>query len=247
MRAGSAVAISIALYPLILTAMLAANFPGEEGSAVALKIGVEDFPATVRICPEEPLEEDVAWAVEEWNRAFKAYDTPLRMEVAADDCLARVKPTYTPLGGEFGGQMDWVPREGVNVSALNPEEVSFRMFEIQITVWAVEDRTLRRAIILHELGHAILLGHIEGYKGPGPRPVMSAEMSARNPTAKVTDMDAYYARFRHSPFCKTYGCGKIHIRMVNPVYASTIATLTSAGIAGVLTRWRRGEGGSGAD
>ena len=236
MELGKALAASLVAHPFILLAILVANFPGEEA---VMHVGdpiLPDTPSMFRICPEPPLEEDVEWAVNEWNRAFKAYGVPIRLQVASDNCTARVKPTDSPLQGEFGGTVEVPPREGVDPSTVKPYEIRFWMLgEFQVTVWAAENAGLRRAIILHELGHVLFLGHIYDYRGFGPRPVMMDQIDPDNPTTQVTDMDAYLAWLKYS-FCREKACGLIHVRMVNPVIGSSVAVSVSAAMAAVLVK-----------
>jgi hypothetical protein len=232
MELTKALITSLIAHPFLVVAMLMANFPGEEAVLhVGSTIVPPDTPNVFRVCPEKALEEDLTWAVDEWNRALKHYDVPVRMEVVDHDCIIRVKPSDKPLAGEFGGAVEISPKEGVNTS----EPIRFSMFkEILVTVWVADDPSLRRAIILHELGHALLLGHILDYKGPGPRPVMAVELDVNNPTTYVTEMDAYLAWLTHS-FCRQKACGLMYVKMPNPVAASAIASAASATLAVVLT------------
>ena len=235
MELEDAVTVSTITYSLVFAVLQAAGVLGTEAYLEVANYPIPpDTPSLFIICPEPPLEEDVRWAAGEWNKAFERYSVPLRMEVAADRCTARVKSSDIPLEGEegeFGGLVEIPPKEGVITSEIPPEDIRFSMFgEIKVTVWNAEDVRLRRAVILHELGHVILLNHIRDYKGLGPKPVMLTELDTANPPESLTELDAQLAWLTHS-FCRDKACGIFYVRIPNALASAIVATAVSAVVA----------------
>ncbi|MEM4417310.1 MAG: hypothetical protein QXD32_04550 [Nitrososphaerota archaeon] len=213
--------------------LLSTNLLGDEAYIQVENLVPPDTPQTFRICPEELIADDVSWAVGEWNRALALYGTPVKMEVGDANCTARIISVDSPLQGESGGTIEIPLREGVNTSQLTEQLRFWMLGEFKVTVWRAEDVRLRRAIILHELGHVLLLAHIVGFRGLGPKPVMLDNMDPNNPPTALTDLDAYHAWLAYS-FCRERACGMLHVRMPNPLLTSLVATSTSAVVAAVL-------------
>jgi hypothetical protein len=228
MELEKALIISFMAYPFAYAVFMIIGVFGEEAYLEMPGYPLpSDTPNLFRICAEPGMNEDVLWAVEQWNKALTKHEVPVRMQVVSTDCIARVKPIEEPMMGEFGGTVVFSPKEGINASKIPPESIGFWVFgEIQVVVWNTENVSLRRAILLHELGHLLLLNHIRDYKGFGPKPIMSPELDIRNPPQSVTDFDAYMAWLRYS-FCRDKACGTFYVKNPNPPAASIAAIITT--------------------
>jgi len=235
MRWGAALTLSLITHPLIMILLLQTNVFGVEAVAHVLSPIPPDFPEVLRVCADPVLEGDVAWAAGEWNRALASYGLRLRLEPVGEDCAVYVQSSDVPLGGLgenrlAGGMIDIKPKNWTLGTVVSPEEIRFSMLDIRLTVWGTENVALRRGIILHELGHALLLSHLVDFRGTGPRPVMLEDIHLANPPESVTELDAYLAWLTHS-YCRDKACPLMHVRVQNAPASAVVATAVSAGVA----------------
>jgi hypothetical protein len=238
MRLEKALTLSLVTHPFILALLLQTNVLGSE-AVVQVDMVPLDIPDVLRVCSDPSLEYEVIWAVGEWNRALESYGVRLRLEPAREGCAAYIQPSNTPPGktleGDIGiATIDIKPKNWTPGTIIPADEIRFSMFDVMnVTIWNTDNERLRRAAILHELGHVLFLTHLTDFRGFGPKPVMLDLLDPDNPPESVTELDAYLAWFTHS-FCKDKACPLTLVKVPNPHVSAAVATAASAAIAAVL-------------
>jgi hypothetical protein len=235
MRLETALILSLIAHPPVLVILLQTNALGVEAVAYVSSLMPPDFPEVLRICADPSLEGDVGWAVGEWNRALAPYDIGMRFELVRDGCTAYVQPSDRPLGetgeGDVAiGTIEIKPKNWTPGMIAGPEDMRFSKLDvIKVIVWNTDNMRLRRAAILHELGHVLFLTHLVDFRGIGPKPVMLDRLDRDNPPESVTELDAYLAWLTHS-FCRGKACPLMYVRMPNAPASAAAATMVSAAV-----------------
>lgn len=197
---------------------------------------IDYIPPKLTICrPEGELGEDIEWAVAKWREAIesavKAYGwrelIGIDIEIVESGCFLRIETVQQPM------------RQGTleaGAFILNFDRDTFRLEGGIMYLTTVDDRDTRRAVILHELGHALGLPDLDTFppgKPLGPTPIMYSTLDPQNPPNGITFADIYLLRFIH--FARKYcdiTCPAYTVKIPpDPLFASLLGTVFAATIS----------------
>lgn len=176
------------------------------------------LPTEFKVCRPIEIKDDVAHAIDSWNKMLEKYNVPMRFKTTDHNCTITVTVSPEPLEVDAIATTRFIWRNDNTV--FTPE--------ITINMWLHREQNIRRAALSHELGHALLLPHIDYYKGP-VRPIMYKAVGKTSPT-EVTELDGLLAWYMHV-YCKSVPCSTVEVTIPNVMTAAPLSAATSATIA----------------
>ncbi|MEM2238276.1 MAG: hypothetical protein QXI60_04740 [Thermofilaceae archaeon] len=195
---------------------------------------VDYLPKIVTVCAPENIRYDVEWAAREWNSAIKQYSSIVgepwlnepAIHVVETNCFAKIHLTQTPVSPTEYGRVEL---------ALN--RTTFRIEGLNVFVWNTTDRGLFRAILIHELGHALGAPDIYVYGSNSKKPIMAHVLTSIPEKIEITFIDVYLIHMTKVKRLECLGtrCSAYSVRLPNDPLSQTLAMLAPPLTAGVLT------------
>lgn len=150
---------------------------------------VDYVPNPLTICVPDNLRDDAEWAAKTWNDAVAFHRTlfglaeldDVRLEVVNNGCFIQVI-TFN--------QNPWNASQEGGWFSLNVNRTTYRILGGIIGVWNTSDVSVRRAILLHEFGHALGAMDMTLVGNTFKKPIMTY-IDPANPQTEVTFLDVY--------------------------------------------------------